>query len=453
MPRFATQNFGCRATQADSAAIEQQLLARGFEPSASSHSADVIVLNTCTVTAAADSQARESIEHIHRTNPRARIIVTGCYAQRAPEELARLTGVSLVVGNAHQAEIPALACDLLARGAQHFIPLAQLGMPVRKVSESNQMAQIIASELLDLTGVQIADAKVAAAERTRPTLKIQDGCNHRCSYCVIPFVRGRSRSLPPKRIIAQIAELSAAGVREVVLSGIDLGSYGQDLAPRTGLLPLLERILLETKIEQVRLSSMEPLDVTQDLISLVGSSQRLAPHFHIPLQSGSDPILRAMHRRYRAEQYERRIMLVRESLPGAAIGADVMAGFPGESEDHHLATLHLLRRLPFTYLHVFSFSSRPGTAAAALPGQVAPAVIHRRARELRQIGEEKKSAFWKAQAGSISRGLTLLPGRGQATARAITANYLTVRLAGAWPPNRWIQIRIPDAPELPAEVL
>jgi threonylcarbamoyladenosine tRNA methylthiotransferase MtaB len=455
MPRFAVQNFGCRATQADSVAIEHQLLARGFSASAGGHSADVVVLNTCTVTAAADSQARESIREIHRANPAARIIVTGCYAQRAPHELAELDGVSMVVGNAHQAEISGLASELLEppKSGQQLILLSQLALATLPISNLRLAAGILAGDLLERKEVQVAPVESAGAERTRPTLKIQDGCNHRCTYCVIPSVRGHSRSLPADRVIEQVSRLVAAGAREVVLSGIDMGSYGKDLTPRTGLLALLESVLGETKIEQLRLSSVEPLDITRDLISLVASSDRLAPHFHVPLQSGADPVLRAMRRRYKAAHYERRAGLIRELLPHAAIGADVLAGFPGETDADHTATMELVRRVPFTYLHVFSFSARPGTAAAMLPGQVSAEVIRRRARELRQIGEEKKSAFWQAQAGRRTRALTLLPGRDATRSRAITGNYLGVRIADQLSANQWLELRIPALPELPADVL
>jgi threonylcarbamoyladenosine tRNA methylthiotransferase MtaB len=455
MPRFAVYNFGCRATQADSAAIEHQLLARGFSASAGGDAADVVVLNTCTVTAAADSQARESIREIHRTNPAARIIVTGCYAQRAPQELAELEGVSMIVGNAHQTAIPGLASELVApsSGGHQLISISQPAMATFSILTLRPAAGILAGDLFELKEVQVAPVEAAGAGRTRPTLKIQDGCNHRCTYCVIPSVRGRSRSLPKNRVIEQISRLVDAGAHEVVLSGIDMGSYGQDLTPRTGLLALLKGILEETKVEHLRLSSMEPLDITRDLVSLVASSDRLAPHFHVPLQSGADPVLRAMRRRYKAAHYERRVGLAWELLPDAAIGADVVAGFPGETDADHTATMELVRRMPFSYLHVFSFSARPGTEAAVLPRQVPADVIRRRARELRLVGEEKKSAFWRAQTGRRIRALTLLPRHDVRGTRAITGNYLTVRIADQLPANQWLDVGIPESPELPADVL
>ena len=285
------------------------------------------------------------------------------------------------------------------------------------------------------------------AGHTRPVLKIQDGCDSRCSFCVIPQVRGRSRSLPADRVVEEISRLSDRGAREVVLSGIDLGNYGRDLTPRTDLGTVLRRILGETPIERLRVSSIEPMDVTEDLIGLFASSDRLARHFHMPMQSGSDRILAAMRRWYRAEHYARRAELVREWLPDAAIGADVMVGFPGETEEDHQATLALIERLPLTYLHVFSFSARPGTPAAEMRDPVASEVIARRAREMRALGEKKKSAFRAAQTGRSMRVLTLNR-RGEDDSgpwtRAISGNYLDVRVAGRRSANQFVEVQITD---------
>ncbi len=253
---------------------------------------------------------------------------------------------------------------------------------------------------------------MAEGDRTRPVLKIQDGCNNRCAYCVIPFVRGRSRSLPPDIVIAEVQKLVASGSREIVLSGINLGAYGRDLSPRASLSDVVHRILEETPLEQLRLSSIEPQDVTEELISLVASSDRLAPHFHVPLQSGSDRILRAMHRWYRAGHYAERVKRIRQLLPGAAIGADVIVGFPGETEEDFQMTFELIERLPFTYLHVFSFSARPGTEGANLAAPVSATVIRERARTLRALAQRKSSEFRASQAGRTLRALTLCWRRG-----------------------------------------
>lgn len=446
MSTFFIQQFGCRATQADGAAIERQLLDRGCAPASEPASADIVILNTCTVTAAADAQARDAIRKIHAQNPSARLIVTGCYAQRAPEELAALPGVSYVVGNSHKPQIPELVAP--------FVPLASLAPDSAVPFHSFLGSPVPSWRAPILTGDIFANAELLSAPllggesgHTRPTLKIQDGCNLRCTYCVIPFVRGKSRSLPTDAVIREIQFLTSPHsphqAREIVLSGINLGTYGRDLSPKTNLLSLLRRILDETSLDRLRLSSIEPQDVTQDLVELFASTGRLAHHFHMPLQSGSDRILAAMHRWYRTEHYARRVELIRERLPHAAIGADVIAGFPGETDADYAATLDFIGRLPFTYLHVFSYSSRPGTRAAALPNHVPAATIKRRARELRSLDEAKSAAFRQSQLGRSLRVLTLR--RNERDERigvtpALSTNYLQVSAPGLHPSNIWLDL-------------
>src|SRR5271168_452882 len=462
MSTFFIQQFGCRATQADGAALERQLLDRGCTPASDPSNATVVVLNTCTVTASADAQARDAIRKLHAQNPAAQLIVTGCYAQRAPEELAQLPGVSWVVGNSHKPQIPDLIAPSLV-GAQHaaplppqlppprdsvFLPITQLiGTPFAPAQIPDAPlapplhAQILIGDINQLTTVLVAPIQGGESHHTRPTLKIQDGCNNRCSFCVIPFVRGKSRSLPPETVIQEIRRLtveqalspvssaangalqpvssstsltsstssasSISHAREIVLSGINLGTYGRDLTPRFDFEDLLRRILVETPIERLRISSIEPQDVTRDLIELFASTDRLAEHFHMPLQSASDRILAAMHRWYRSEHYARRVHLIHDRLPHAAIGADVITGFPGESDSDHAATLAFIEALPFTYLHVFSYSPRPTTKAAALPNQVPSHIINPRACQLRSLSEAKSSAFRQSQQGRTLRVLTL----------------------------------------------
>ncbi len=451
MATFFIEQFGCRATQADAAAIERQLLDHGYLATADASSADVVVVNTCTVTASADLQARQAIHSIHRENQAARIVVTGCYAQRAPEELAALSGVAWVVGNSHKPEIPRLIEDMVAeitpvssaRLEGGFVPLTSLA--VEQLSFDCAPAKILSGNMLEYRELLVAPVEGGEAGHTRPVLKIQDGCDSRCTFCVIPQVRGRSRSLHPDNVVEEICKLTGRGAREVVLSGIDLGNYGRDLSPRTDLSNVLRCILDETPIQRLRVSSIEPLDVTEDLIGLFAASDRLARHFHMPMQSGSNRILAAMRRWYRAEHYRRRVELVREWLPDAAIGADVMVGFPGETEEDHRATLELIERMPLTYLHVFSFSARPGTAAADMPDHVPGEVIMHRARELRALGEEKKSVFRAAQTGRAMRVLTLNRG-GEDTSgpwtRALSENYLDVRVAGRRAENEFLDIRV-----------
>jgi threonylcarbamoyladenosine tRNA methylthiotransferase MtaB len=437
---FYIEQFGCRATQADGSAIERQLLDRGFSSADESAHADVVVVNTCTVTAAADSQARDAIRKLHSRNPAARVIVTGCYAQRAPEELAALPGVSWVVGNSHKPEIPGIVGVLSREIPFHggsFVPAASLNSGAMSLHKGP--AKILTGDIFEQTSLLAAPVLGGEGNHTRPVLKIQDGCNSRCSYCVIPFVRGKSRSLSAREVLEEIHKLSEAGYREIVLSGINLGTYGRDLSPRVVFIDLLRRILDETPIERLRVSSIEPLDVTHDLIALFASTRRIAQHFHMPLQSGSDRVLAAMHRWYRAEHYARRVELIRECLPNAAIGADVIAGFPGETDEDHSSTVAFIERLSFTYLHVFSFSKRPGTRAATLPGEVPAATIKQRARELRALGGAKAAAFRCSQIGRALRVLTLRaaevnPPR---STPAISSNYVRVRIPGDYPRNCW----------------
>jgi threonylcarbamoyladenosine tRNA methylthiotransferase MtaB len=463
MPTFFIEQFGCRATQADGAALERQLLDRGCTSASTPAAADIVVVNTCTVTASADAQARDAIRKLHAANPAVRLIVTGCYAQRAPEELAALPGVSWVVGNSHKPQIPQLVESLStvappasAESANDFFPVAALHAdsiapfhsfvgaqlyPER--SRGNvvpHLGKILTGNIFERTEFLSAPILGGEGNHTRPTLKIQDGCNSRCSYCVIPFVRGKSRSLPAGTVKQEIQRLSETGYREIVLSGINLGTYGRDLSPRIEFEVLLRDILEETSVERLRVSSIEPLDVTEDLVHLFASTDRIAEHFHMPLQSASDRILAAMHRWYRAEHYARRVELIHDRLPHAAIGADVITGFPGETEADHAATLAFINRLPFTYLHVFSFSKRPGTKAAALSDEVPGATIKRRARELRALGESKSAAFRQSQLGRTLSVLTLRRDEDSDVGMtpALSSNYLKVQIRGAYPANLWL---------------
>jgi len=461
MPSFFIEQFGCRATQADGAALERQLLDRGCSSAASPVAADIVVVNTCTVTASADAQARDAIRKLHAANPAVRIIATGCYAQRAPEELATLPGVSWVVGNSHKPQIPQLidelsrvASSIAGESTNDFFPAAALADSLAPFHSfvgaglappaAPRLGNILVGNIFDRAEFLSAPVLGGESNHTRPTLKIQDGCDSRCSFCVIPFVRGKSRSLPSDTVIQEIQRLTESGYREIVLSGINLGTYGRDLSPRVEFESLLRRILDESAVERLRISSIEPLDVTQDLIDLFACNDRIAQHFHMPLQSASDRILAAMHRWYRAEHYARRVELIHERLPHAAIGADVITGFPDESEADHAATMAFIERLPFTYLHVFSFSKRPGTKAAALSNEVPGATIKRRARELRALGESKSAAFRHSQIGRTLRVLTLRPevDPHADSSPALSTNFLKVCVDGSHPANNWLDVLI-----------
>jgi threonylcarbamoyladenosine tRNA methylthiotransferase MtaB len=459
VPGYYVENFGCRATQADGAALERQFEERGLGRASSPDQAAVVVLNTCTVTAAADQDARAAIRRARRQNPDARIIVTGCYAQRAPEEIAALPGVTCVVGNSYKhrlAEI-VLSGGMEIPEPQAFVPLNILVASGERLPASDQRP-IFVSDIFAHTELLAAPVFDAANERTRPNLKIQDGCDNRCSFCVIPYVRGQSRSLAAERVIDEARTLVESGYREVVISGINLGRWGRDLAVSDQLSAvsqtrsrehrfedLIRAILADTAIEKLRISSVEPMDWTDELISLVALSPRIAKHAHAPMQSGSDAVLRRMHRKYRPWHYREKIEKIRAAMPTAAIGADVMVGFPGETDAEFEATRRMVEELPFTYLHVFTYSARPGTPAAGMTNQVPVHVARERNRILRELAAEKKLAFMRSFVGREIEAITLNvvgnDGNGEFT-EALTDNYLKLRLRGRHEANRWMRARV-----------
>ncbi len=409
MDRFWIKNFGCRASQADGAAIEAGLASKGLARTDDASAAGLIVLNTCTVTSTADDEVRQTVRRLHRQNPGARIVVTGCYAQRAPEELAALDGVSLVVGNSHKTRIP----DLISAPYHGEIAVGDI------------------FEQRDFLSAPVDDA---SGDRTRPNLKIQDGCNNRCSFCIIPFVRGRSRSASPEQVIAQVRAL-AEKYREVVLSGINLGRWGCDFPGRVRLVDLIKLLLTETPVERLRLSSVEPMDFSDDLLNLMAESPRIAKHVHAPLQSGSDTVLRRMHRKYRPKHYADRILQARALMPDCAVGADVMTGFPGETIAEFEQSREFIESLPFTYLHVFTYSERPGTPAAESPSQVPQEIRKQRTHELRALAARKNLEFRRSMVGKTVSAVTLDEG-------ALTENYLKVKLARPRAANHLIDVRI-----------
>jgi len=445
--RFYIENFGCRATQADGAALERQFLGRGLERAGAARDAEIVVLNTCTVTESADKDARASIRRLHRVNPDCRILVTGCYAQRAPEELAALPGVTWVVGNSHKhqaAEIATSSSSSFSSSSSGFVSVAQLSGEGRNPLSRTERERVghpvvIVGDIFAHTELLAAPVFEAANERTRPNLKVQDGCDNRCSFCVIPYVRGQSRSLSSERVIAEVRTLVEAGYREVVISGINLGRWGRDLEgssqfsvlgsqlkPATNdqrFVDLIRAILERTSLEKLRISSVEPMDWSDELIGLVASSGRIAKHAHVPMQSGSDAVLRRMHRKYRPWHYREKILKIRAAMPTAAIGADVMVGFPGETEAEFGETRRMIEELPLTYLHVFTYSARPATPAAEQPGQVPVAVARERNRVLREIASQKKKAFMRSLVGTVVEAITLQSGGAEFT-EALTENYL-----------------------------
>ena len=411
MDRFFVKNFGCRASQADGAAIEAGLAGKGLVAAPAAQDADLVVLNTCTVTATADDEVRQVVRRIHRENPGTRILITGCYAQRAPEQLAALEGVSLVVGNSHKTRIPDL------------------------VTDANYHGQIEIGDIFAQTDFLSAPVEDAAGERTRPNLKIQDGCNNRCSFCIIPYVRGRSRSAPLEQVVEQVRSLSAR-YREIVLSGINLGRWGREAGGKMRLADLVRRLLQDTDVQRLRLSSVEPMDFSDDLLSLMATSPRIAKHVHAPLQSGSDTVLRRMHRKYRPRHYADRIEKARALMPECAVGADVMTGFPGETDAEFGQSFEFIENLPFTYLHVFTYSERPGTPAAESADQVPAHVRKQRTHALRELAAHKNLEFRRSMIGKTISVVTLDNGT------ALSENYLKVKFAGQREANRIEEIRI-----------
>jgi threonylcarbamoyladenosine tRNA methylthiotransferase MtaB len=460
---YHVQNFGCRATQADGAHLERQFEGRGLT-AASAAQADLVILNTCTVTNSADQDARAAIRRVQRQNPLAKIVVTGCYAQRAPEEIAALPGVTAVVGNSHKHQLVELVLDQVIPRREGFVSLAALSGIGQRPTPNDQRPLYVSDIFAhtELLAAPVFESVTGAREndRTRPNLKVQDGCDNRCSFCVIPSVRGHSRSLPLPNVIREMNALVAAGYREVVISGINLGRWGCDLEnqlpasvpriPAAGSRQpnfehLIRAILAETQLEKLRISSVEPMDWTDELITLVAASPRIAKHAHVPLQSGSDAVLRRMHRKYRPWHYREKIEKIRQAMPAAAIGADVMVGFPGETDAEFEHTRHLIEDLPFTYLHVFTYSARPGTPAAAMPDQVPVHLARERNKILRDLAAGKKLNFMQTFIGKPLQAITLSAIHqrpdGDFT-EALTDNYQKLFLRGRHHSNHWINAHI-----------
>lgn len=448
---FHIENFGCRAARADGEALAGHLQAAGME-TASEAPADLVIVNTCSVTAEADRSARAFIRRTHRQNPDARIVVTGCYAQRAPDELANLQGVAAVVGNSHKALAPQIALGMLtpATSEPSFVPVTSL------LGHPNGHAPIWADDRFAHSFLE--EAQLIPGEQTRPNLKIQEGCGNRCTFCVIPQTRGHSRSLTEDRILQQVRTFVDAGGRELVLSGINLGRWGRDLPYQTGskrpsLAGLVHRILMETNLPLLRLSSIEPMDWDSELIALLRdfAGDRMARHAHLPLQSGSDSVLRRMHRRYRPWHYLEKIHALLEAAgPGLTLGADVMAGFPGETDAEFQETCDLIGHIPFGYLHLFPFSSRPGTRGAQLHAEapVPASVLQERMTVLRRLAAEKTAAHRAKFLGSSLRVLTLntpvaLAERNRTA--ALSDNFLPIQIEGRLASNEFITVCLDES--------
>ncbi|MGB6974591.1 MAG: MiaB/RimO family radical SAM methylthiotransferase [Terracidiphilus sp.] len=460
---FHVEHFGCRAARADGEAIAESLRAAGCCTRQLAE-ADVVIVNTCSVTAEADRAARSFIRRARRRNPAARILVTGCYAQRAPQELAAIPGVSAVVGNSHKALAPEVALALVqtesarpAHAAESAVTDSTL-VPLHSLFASSNHVSIFADDAFAHSFLE--EARLVPGAQTRPNLKIQEGCSNRCSFCVIPQTRGGSRSLPAARILARVLQFVADGGQELVFSGINLGRWGRDLAPtpvlpRPSLASLVRLVLEQTSLPRLRLSSIEPMDWDADLLAVLrdfSGDSRICAHAHLPLQSGSDSVLRRMHRRYRPWHYEQKAAdILAAAGPDLTLGADVMAGFPGETDHEFDETLALIRRLPFGYLHLFPFSPRPGTRGWALhaANPVPTAIVRERMAALRQLSQEKCLAHRCRFLGRALPAITLhtppaVAALSRAVARtsALTANFLPVELDQTLPANRLVTVRI-----------
>lgn len=400
----AIATLGCKTNQFESAAIEDQLREAGYQIVPFEEGADLVIVNTCTVTAATDSQSRNLIRRARRINFDSRVIVTGCYAQVDAETLRKIPGVALVIGNEEKQ-------DLLRYLAE------EREEQLVEISDIRQRRQAVPLQVSSF------------AERSRAFVQVQNGCDSFCSYCIIPFARGTSRSVPPQQVIDQVKALNAAGHPEVVLTGIHLGIYGLDLHPATNLVNLVQRLRFETDVPRLRLGSLEPTEIPDELLNLMSDSDRICPHLHIPLQSGSDTVLQRMNRHYRVADFHALIQRIHRLLPDAAIGLDVITGFPGESDEEHQQTVRLLEELSISHLHVFPFSRRPGTAAAAMADQLPGDLIKQRAAELRIIGEDKNRQFAERFAGQVME--VVVEGRNEdGLCRGMSRNYLTVIFPG-----------------------
>ena len=403
---FKISTLGCKVNQSESDMIANQLQASDWRLSNIDESAQMVVINTCTVTQKAAMQSRQAVRQAIRANPDARIIVTGCYAQTEPHALEKIRGIQYIVGNADK----------------HRIVELGRAEPVRPADKT----VTICNALRPLPLFKSAPDAIAGS-RTRPVFKIQDGCNAACTYCVVPRARGPSRSLPPDDVIDGIKTLSDAGYIEIVLSGIHLGHYGKDFRPKTNLRDLLVRIENETAIPRLRLSSIEPLEVTDELIEQMAKSSRLCRHFHIPLQSGDNSILKKMRRPYTADDFKQLIHKIHKRIPDTAIGADILVGFPGENEAAFNRTYECIRTLPLTYLHVFPFSARPGTPAASYSDKISPLVIKERCEKMRRLGHNKRLTFAQRFIGQQIQVLVEST-RHSATGflKGLSSNYMTV---------------------------
>ena len=433
--KYSIITFGCRVNQADSLGFEESLRERGATASPP-EDADVVIVNTCSVTASADQGARQTIRRIARTNPSARIVVTGCYATRRPDDVAMLPNVVRVVTNPDKDRL-----------VGYLTTAERFG---------------------DGEGSCGAAIEPGVAGRTAFTLRVQTGCDEQCSYCIIPSTRGLPRSLAPEKVRAEVARVAAAGFKEIALTGVHLGSYGQDLAPPATLFELLKSLVTPeaeslrsrprdsevaadawgwgpTRVVRnadilFRVSSLEPMDCTPEIVRLIAEHDCFAPHFHLPLQHATNRLLEAMRRPYTIEHYALLVDDIRTRIPHAAIGSDIIVGFPGETEEDLVQLLTYLEGSPLTHLHVFPYSERPGTEATGMANKVPGDRIRDRARRVREVSARLSARFHADQIGRVFRALTIEDG-----SLVVTGNYLKLRIPAGIARNEWVSVRVGES--------
>jgi threonylcarbamoyladenosine tRNA methylthiotransferase MtaB len=420
--RIAIATLGCKVNQYDSAVIQSRLEERQHSFVPFDAEADFYIVNACTVTDRADWEARQLVRRAKRRSPAARVLVTGCYAQVKPREVADVPGVDFVVG---LNRVP----DLL-RFVEQTEPAIASG-------------RVAVGEIKEERGVPVLGAR-ALPGHTRAFLKIQEGCSYSCTYCIIPTARGLSRSVPPQDVVREVRALTVRGFVEIVLTGIHLGGYGHDLVPKIDLTALLELILEKTSISRLRLSSLDPREAPDRLLNLMAQSETLCPHLHVCAQAGDDRILKRMRRNYDTAYYRDIVTRARELVPDAALGSDIIVGFPCEDETSFERQLEFFDSLPLTYFHVFPYSIRSGTAAASLPGHVPNALKKDRARRMRELGLRKKREFYRRFLG---RRLSVLVESGMNSSnelRGYSRNYLPVSVRGAATVNLEVEVTVEE---------
>ncbi len=442
--RIAFTTLGCRQNQFETDIMADQARTAGFTPVPFTQPAEVYVINTCTVTERADADSRRLIRQAARRNPAAFVVVTGCYAQSAPERIAAMEGVDLILGNAEKMELLRHLRSLAWEWQDLEVETNGSEGAARDTARAVRGSATWDTKPRDNGKVHVSVGDIGAVrtfqdvpaperpDRTRPFLKIQDGCNFACTFCIIPAVRGPNRSLPPDQVVDEGQRLATVGHPEIVLTGINMGTYGWDLKPRTSLSALLRRLLEETTIPRIRLSSLHPHEITPEMVRRLSSSSRLCRHIHLALQSGDDEVLRRMARSYRARHFREIVTRLHHEVPEIAIGADVIVGFPGETEAAFEQTRRLLEELPVSYFHVFTYSRRSGTKAAGMPGQVSPETKARRNRILRQLGAQKFLGYKRHFLGH-TLPVVILEERDKQTSllQGVSDNYLGILLDGS----------------------